>query len=174
MLTRDAHLHLFSADEDLATHPDVVTALFRSSGLGFGGTSRELYDVASRPAGGGGGNALPPPALPASLVQYAAAHAARVEDMATMATSTAVPDLEDPVALSRRAAAAPGHTFPVSPASKCFLLPHLHACAFEVSEAGSGLFASGGWKAILRAGSDADMREWIVAIHQLQETHTFA
>jgi hypothetical protein len=174
VLTRDAHLHLFSPDEDLATHPDVAIALFRSSAVGFGGTSRELYDLASRPAGGGGGNTLPPPALPASLVQYAAAHAARIDDMATAATSTPVPDLADPLALSRRAGAAPGHTYALSPATKTFLLPHLHACAFEVGESGSGFFTTGGWKAVLKAGSETDMKEWLNAIAQLLETNTFA
>ncbi len=161
----------------MATHPDVVIALFRSGGAaGFGGTSRELHDVASRPGGGGGGgNTLPPPALPASLVQYAAAHAARIDDMACFATSAAVPDLADPLALSRRAGDAPGHSYPLSPSTKCYHLPKLHAHAFEVSEAGAAFmgFASGGWKAILRAGGEADLREWLAAIQQLQETHTF-
>ncbi len=77
------------------------------------------------------------------------------------------------MALSRRAAAAPGHSYPISPNSKTFLLPQLHAFGFEVSETGTGFFSSGAWKAILRAGSEKDRDEWLVAIQQLQEAHTF-
>ena len=172
MLTRDAHLHLFSFDEDLATHPDVVTALFRSSSMGYGGTSRELYELATRGVGSPAAPAtsLPPPALPSSLVQYAAAHAARVDDMATAATAAPQAELSEPLALLRRAGAAPGRSHALSPTTKTFLLSQLHPLAFEVSEAASGFFQQGGWKAILRAGGEGDLKDWLAAIAQLQET----
>lgn len=46
VLTRDAQLHLFALDEDLATHPDVIAAFFKlASGgcAGHGGTARDVH-----------------------------------------------------------------------------------------------------------------------------------
>ena len=93
-------MHLFSPEEDVATHPHLLDALLRSSTIstGFGGTSREIYDTlsASRGAGAGAGagagvgagvgggstSALPPPVLPPALLHFALQLAARVDDMA--------------------------------------------------------------------------------------------
>jgi hypothetical protein len=50
VLTRDCQLHLFGLEEDLATHPDVINAIFKpaSGGVGgFGGSGSDLQAISA-------------------------------------------------------------------------------------------------------------------------------
>ena len=189
MLTRDGHLHLFAPEEDVATHPDLLAAMFRSTiSTGFGGTSREVYNVLSarRGAEEGGAaaaeaaSALPPPALPHVLQHYALQLAARVDDMAVApprpaggSAAAAAPDAAaarpEPIALLRKCAAAARHGFVFTPTSRLGLLPALHSAAFQVFEE-RGFFGGGSAKVVLRGLGDQDAREWAHAIGLLLDT----
>ncbi len=199
MLTRDGHLHLFAPEEDVATHPDLLAAMFRSTiSTGFGGTSREVYNVLSARRGGEEGgaaapaaaaaaeaaSALPPPALPHVLQHYALQLAARVDDMAVApprpaggsgsgSAAAAPPDAAaarpEPIALLRKCAAAARHGFVFTPTSRLGLLPALHSAAFQVFEE-RGFFGGGSAKVVLRGLGDQDAREWTHAIGLLLDT----
>jgi hypothetical protein len=50
VLTRDSQLHLFALDEDLATHPDVIAAIFRpatADAPGYGGSAGHLQALSA-------------------------------------------------------------------------------------------------------------------------------
>jgi len=212
----------------VATHPDVVAALFRAASggcTGHGGTGREvsalveatqeharaaasaaavaaaaaaaasprspggaedITDAAARAAADARAAAsparapprpaprLPAPALPPALVAYAAAFAARVDDLvpggpppADAAAAAAAAAL--PAALAKRAAAPPRLSFALTAATKLAFAPAAHAHAFELADA-KGFLAGGTTRLLLRAVHEGDATEWALAINTLLET----
>lgn len=233
VLTRDSQLHLLGLDEDLATHPDVITAVYRTNaggGTGYGGSAGHLQAMSTaaieaataaaaasssrssaaeatpRTPGGHASDSvdiadaaaaavprlrstssssasqpvfrLPSPALPSQLISFAAAYAAKVDDVlppsssasATTATgagpaapssSSAPPSMShvDALASLRKAGTPPSTTYEVTATTKLAFAPTVHAHAFELSDA-KGWFGS--TKLVLRAGNQEDVSRTIM------------
>jgi hypothetical protein len=160
VLTRDGFLHLFSTDaEDLASHADLVTAVFSAAATGPRGNaavSNEAGDASS-------GTALPPPALSPALITLAASLANNVADMEAAAAAGTV----QPIALARRCSTPPGITVQIGPTTALAFLPNVHPHAWEIGGERGSWFSGG--RQVLRAGSVEEAAEWVVACTQMQD-----
>jgi len=88
VLTRDGFLYILSPDtDDLATHPDVVAAIFKwsaersSAAVKTAAAAAPATPAESYYAAAGHQPQLPPPPLPPHIMSMAAAMAANVSDM---------------------------------------------------------------------------------------------
>jgi hypothetical protein len=163
VLTRDGFLHLFATDsEDLASHSDLVSAVFSSPAT----NSRAAASAAAAAAGdapAGESSALPPPALSPALISLAASLANNVSDMEAAAAAGTV----QPVALARRSATLPGLTVQIGPSTALAFLPQVHPHAWEIGGERGSWFSGG--RQTLRAGSVEEAAEWVVACTQMQD-----
>ena len=164
-----------SGANDTGTHPEVLHAIVRWStdraaagaGVGAAASSSSVdqqqvqQQILANSSGGGGGPVpLPPPALPAGLIQLCASYAANVADVA------GIPDLS---ASARACADNPASaSYTLTPHTRVEALPSLHAHAFELSDK-SGWLGLGSTKLVLRGLSTGDVAEWRAAVSALVE-----
>ena len=185
VLTRDAQLHLFSLEEDLATHPDVLAAIFplADAATNASGHSQSVASAAGAAAGAAEGAAppgvnanVPRPALPPDLMQLAVAYAARLDPPEPAgaerpSAATAPGGLEDPLlSKMRRAGAAPTQSFELTGTTKLAFAPAVHAHAFLLADKSSGGWFSTARELIVRAMNAHDALDWQLALSASVDT----
>lgn len=195
MATHPAVVRAFFSDGVAAgfggANREVYSVLARGSGSSSSSSSG---------GGGGEGvaSSTPTPAFPAPFVTYASDMGARVDDMATgasggveeggggggggsgggspssskqaaAAAAAAGGAGLDPVSLARKSGTPAKHSFVLTPSTKIKFPPNLHPAAFELLEE-RGFFGGGNTRAVLRAVSETDMLDWVMAINTCLDT----
>jgi hypothetical protein len=186
MATHPAVVRAFFRDGTAAGFGGANREVYSVLARGSGGSS------SGGEGGGGVASSTPTPAFPAPFIAYASDMGARVDDMATgasggveegaggggggspsssskqAAAATAAAGL-DPVSLARKAGSVAKHTFVLTPSTKIKFPPLLHPAAFELLEE-RGFFGGGNTRATLRATTEADMLDWVMAINTCLDT----
>ena len=181
VLTRDAQLHLFSLEEDLATHLDVLAAIFPLVDAATNASGHSQSVAAAAPAAEGAAPSsanvnVPRPALPPDLMQLAVAYAARLDPPEPAgaerpSAATAPGGLEDPLlSKMRRAGAAPTQSFELTGTTKLAFAPAVHAHAFLLADKSSGGWFSTARELIVRAMNAHDALDWQLALSAQVDT----
>lgn len=145
---------------ETGTHPDVLSEVARWSVERAGGAPPPPPSPpAEEPAPGGGGLPLPPPALPAHLIQLCAVHSVNVGDLAGVG---------DLASAARALGSDPPtqHTYALTPATRVEPAPAQHPHALELSDK-AGWFGS--TRLPFRCLSASDAAEWRAALGAMVE-----